>query len=54
MLYFFTGTIVTPLQQTKKQLSLEEVLQKEKKWDTNNPTSKKIDKLIGEMIALQN
>ncbi|GBP72354.1 Zinc finger BED domain-containing protein 4 [Eumeta japonica] len=48
------GTIVTPLQQAKKQLSLEEVLQKEKKWDTNNPYSKKIDKLIGEMIALQN
>ncbi|XP_072929650.1 zinc finger BED domain-containing protein 4-like [Epargyreus clarus] len=48
------GTIVTPLQQAKKQLSLEEVLQKEKKWDTNNPNSKKIDKLIGEMIALQN
>lgn len=50
----FTGTIVTPLQQAKKQLSLEEVLQKEKKWDTNNPNSKKIDKLIGEMLALQN
>ncbi|GBP89911.1 hypothetical protein EVAR_63574_1 [Eumeta japonica] len=46
-----TGAIVTPLQQAKKQRSLEEVLQKEKKCDTNNPNSKKINKLIGEMIA---
>ncbi|XP_063924783.1 zinc finger BED domain-containing protein 4-like [Zophobas morio] len=46
--------IVTPLQETKKQLSIEEAVQKEKKWDTNNSNSKKIDELIGEMIALQN
>ncbi|KAJ3658741.1 hypothetical protein Zmor_010464 [Zophobas morio] len=46
--------ILTPLQEAKKQLSIEEALQKEKKWDTNNSNSKKIDKLIGEMIALQN
>ncbi|XP_033224826.1 zinc finger BED domain-containing protein 4-like [Belonocnema kinseyi] len=46
--------IVTPLQEAKKQLSLEEALQKEKKWKFNNNNSKKIDKLIGEMIALQN
>ncbi|KAM3964034.1 zinc finger BED domain-containing protein 4-like [Aphomia sociella] len=46
--------IITPLQEAKKQLSLEEVVLKEKKWDTNNVNSKRIDKLIGEMIALQN
>ncbi|KAJ3661175.1 hypothetical protein Zmor_005584 [Zophobas morio] len=46
--------ILTPLQEAKKQLSIEEAVQKEKKWDTNNSNSKKIDKLIGEMIALQN
>ncbi|XP_036338526.1 uncharacterized protein LOC118748248 isoform X2 [Rhagoletis pomonella] len=44
----------TPLQKAKTQLSLEDAFQKEKKWDTNNTNSKKIDKLIGEMIALQN
>ncbi|XP_033218098.1 zinc finger BED domain-containing protein 4-like [Belonocnema kinseyi] len=49
-----TDKIVTPLQEAKKQLSLEEALQKEKKWEFNNNNSKKIDKLIGEMIALQN
>ncbi|CAG5041904.1 unnamed protein product [Parnassius apollo] len=46
--------VATPLQQAKKQLSLEEVILKEKKWDIHNSNSKKIDKLIGEMIALQN
>ncbi|XP_063900926.1 zinc finger BED domain-containing protein 4-like [Zophobas morio] len=46
--------ILTPLQEPKKQLSIAEAVQKEKKWDTNNSNSKKIDKLIGEMIALQN
>ncbi|KAJ3651368.1 hypothetical protein Zmor_017417 [Zophobas morio] len=46
--------ILTPLQEAKKQLSIEEAVQKEKKWDTTNSNSKKIDKLIGEMIALQN
>ncbi|GBO99218.1 Zinc finger BED domain-containing protein 4 [Eumeta japonica] len=45
---------VTPLQEAKKQLSLEEVIQKANKWDVNNVNSKKIDKLIGEMIPLQN
>ncbi|KAJ3661956.1 hypothetical protein Zmor_006328 [Zophobas morio] len=46
--------ILTPLQEAKKQLSIEEAVQKEKKWDTKNSNSKKNDKLIGEMIALQN
>ena len=50
----FLDKIVTPLQEAKKQLSLKEVFLNEKKWDTNNFNSKKIDKLIGEMIALQN
>ncbi|GBP80773.1 Zinc finger BED domain-containing protein 4 [Eumeta japonica] len=50
----FPGKSVTPLQEAKKQLSLEEVIQKANKWDVNNVNSKKIDKLIGEMIALQN
>lgn len=53
-MYLFSDKIVTPLQEVKKQLSIEELVQKEKKWDTNNSNSKKIDKLIGEMIALQN
>ncbi|GBP49891.1 Zinc finger BED domain-containing protein 4 [Eumeta japonica] len=48
------GKSVTPLQEAKKQLSLEEVIQKANKWDVNNVNSKKIDKLIEEMIALQN
>ncbi|GBP79288.1 Zinc finger BED domain-containing protein 4 [Eumeta japonica] len=48
------GKSVTPLQEAKKQLSLEEVIQKANKWDVNNVNSKKLDKLIGEMIALQN
>lgn len=46
---YFSDKVTTPLQESKKQLSL-----KEKKWDVNNLNSKKIDKLIGEMIALQN
>lgn len=50
----FLDEIATPLQVAKKQLSLEEVLMREKKWDVNNLNSRKIDKLIGEMIALQN
>ncbi|GBP94378.1 Zinc finger BED domain-containing protein 4 [Eumeta japonica] len=48
------GKSITPLQEAKKQLSLEEVIQKANKWDVNNVNSKKIDKLIGEMIPLQN
>lgn len=51
---FVLDKIGTPVQEAKRQLSLEEVFLKEKKWDTNNFNSKKIDKLIGEMIALQN
>lgn len=51
---YFLDKVTTPLQEGKKQLSLEEVILKERKWDVNNLNSKKIDKLIGEMIALQN
>lgn len=50
----FLDKITTPLQEAKRQLTLQEVILKEKKWDTNNVNSNKIDKLIGEMIALQN
>ena len=49
---YFLDKVTTPLQEAKKQLSLEEVVLKEKKWGVNNLNSKKIDKLIGEMIAL--
>ncbi|GBP37213.1 Zinc finger BED domain-containing protein 4 [Eumeta japonica] len=48
------GKSVTPFQEAKKQLSLEEVMQKANEWDVDNVNSKKLDKLIGEMIALQN
>lgn len=51
---YFLDKVTTPLQEAKKQLSLEKVVLKEKKWDVNNLNSIKIDKLIGEMIALQN
>ncbi|XP_046967590.1 zinc finger BED domain-containing protein 4-like [Vanessa cardui] len=41
------------LLEAKRRLSLEEVVLKEEKWDTNDHNAEKIDKLIGEMIALQ-
>ncbi|XP_026489384.2 zinc finger BED domain-containing protein 4 [Vanessa tameamea] len=44
----------TPLQELKRQLFLEEVLVKQENRDSDNYNSEKIDKLIGEMIALQN
>ncbi|KAF9416046.1 hypothetical protein HW555_006458 [Spodoptera exigua] len=47
------GKIPTPIEQAKKQLSLEEALRADKQYDKNNPKSVMIDKLIGEMIAVQ-
>ncbi|RVE41085.1 hypothetical protein evm_014266 [Chilo suppressalis] len=43
----------TPLQDAKKQITLKETLAKNTKWCTSNPKSMEIDKLISEMIALQ-
>ncbi|CAG4934568.1 unnamed protein product [Colias eurytheme] len=45
--------VLTPIEQAQKQLSIEETLQKDKKFDKINPKSVMIDKLIGEMIAVQ-
>ncbi|KAH9643336.1 hypothetical protein HF086_008823 [Spodoptera exigua] len=47
------GKIPTPIEEAKKQLSLEEALRADKQYDKNNPKSVMIDKLIGEMIAVQ-
>ncbi|KAF9417788.1 hypothetical protein HW555_005202, partial [Spodoptera exigua] len=47
------GKIPTPIEEVKKQLSLEEALRADKQYDKNNPKSVMIDKLIGEMIAVQ-
>lgn len=43
----------TSLQATKKQLTLQEALRKNTFWDVSHPKSVEIDKLIGEMIAVQ-
>lgn len=47
------NTTLTPLQESKKQLTLTESLQRSQKWDKNDPKAKEIDKLVGEMIAVQ-
>lgn len=47
-------TSATPLQQAKRQLSLEEASKKHQMWDKSHPKAQKMDDLIGEMIALQN
>lgn len=49
-MFLFLDIIVTPPQESKKQLPIEET----EKWDANNINSRKIDKLIGEMMVLQN
>ncbi|KAF9409272.1 hypothetical protein HW555_011307 [Spodoptera exigua] len=43
----------TPLQDAKKQITLKETLLKNTKWCTSNAKSKEVDRLISEMIALQ-
>lgn len=43
----------TPLQDAKNQITLKETLQKNTKWCATNVKSIEIDKLISEMIALQ-
>ncbi|GBP43103.1 Zinc finger BED domain-containing protein 4 [Eumeta japonica] len=48
-----TASSSTPLQEARKQLTLKDSLMKNQKWCTSNPKSKEIDKLIAEMIALQ-
>ncbi|XP_046805012.1 LOW QUALITY PROTEIN: zinc finger BED domain-containing protein 4-like [Lucilia cuprina] len=43
----------TSLQVAKRQLTINESLRGKVMWDVCNPRSKEIDKLIGEMVALQ-
>ncbi|XP_013145332.1 PREDICTED: zinc finger BED domain-containing protein 4 [Papilio polytes] len=45
---------VTPLLKVKRQMSLEESSEINQMWDTSHPKARKMDDLIGEMIALQN
>ena len=44
----------TPLQAAKKQLTIQESVKKAQQWDSSHPKSKEMDKLIAEMLALQN
>lgn len=46
--------MITPLAFSKQQQSLKESFERAQQWDKNNEQSKKIDQLIGEMIAVQN
>ena len=46
-------TSTTPLQEVKKQITVQEAFIKNQKWCSSNPKSKEIDKYISEMIALQ-
>lgn len=43
----------TPLQEAKKQITLKETLMKNQKWCNSNVKSMEMDRLISEMIALQ-
>lgn len=43
----------TPLQEVKKQITLKETLMKNQKWCSSNAKSMEMDRLISEMIALQ-
>lgn len=45
---------LTPLQECKKQLTLTDSLKNKGAWDESNTKQKEIDKLVAEMIALQN
>ncbi|CAK1596175.1 unnamed protein product [Parnassius mnemosyne] len=45
---------LTPLQECKKQLSITDSLKNKGAWDESNVKQKEIDKLVAEMIALQN
>ena len=50
---FFSEKDVTRQHDAQRQILLEEIFLVEDEWDSNNAESKEIDKLIGEMIALQ-
>ncbi|CAK1599566.1 unnamed protein product [Parnassius mnemosyne] len=43
----------TPVQEVRKQITLKDTLMKNQKWCSSNPKSIEIDKLISEMISLQ-
>ncbi|CAG4965568.1 unnamed protein product [Parnassius apollo] len=43
----------TPLQQAKRQVTLQEALQRHQYWDTSHEKSCELDNLICEMLALQ-
>ncbi|KAG8227698.1 hypothetical protein J437_LFUL005399, partial [Ladona fulva] len=43
----------TQLEKAKKQVLSHDILSKNKKWDASYSKSKEIDKLISEMIALE-
>lgn len=43
----------TPLHGTKRQLTMNEAIRKNYFWDSSHPRAVEIDKLIGEMIAMQ-
>ncbi|CAH2088345.1 unnamed protein product [Euphydryas editha] len=45
---------LTPLQECKKQLTLIDSLKNKRVWDDSDTKQKEIDKLVAEMIALQN
>nr|XP_022921168.1 zinc finger BED domain-containing protein 4-like [Onthophagus taurus] len=46
-------SIASPLQEAKKQMTLQDALMKNQKWASSNPKSVEIDNLISQMIALQ-
>lgn len=47
------GTEETPLQQAKRQVTIKETLQRNQHWDLSHEKSQELDKLICEMLALQ-
>ena len=49
-----TSKQLTPMQECKKQLSLIDSLKNKCAWDLSNTKQDEIDKLVAEMIALQN
>ncbi|XP_071052451.1 zinc finger BED domain-containing protein 4-like [Onthophagus taurus] len=49
-----TAKQVTPLQECKKQLTLKDSFKNKGAWDESNTKQKEIDKLVAEMIVLQN
>ncbi|KAG6439674.1 hypothetical protein O3G_MSEX000979 [Manduca sexta] len=49
-----TSKQLTPLQECRKQLSITESLKNNGTWDETNTKQKEIDRLVAEMITLQN